>query len=105
MSDEPGGRRRFATTQWSVVAAAVGRSAEADSALASLCESYWRPVYGYIRRTGASPDAARALKRGGGQSPLPLEFDDGERQYLIEPVDNETPETLYERRWAQTIMA
>ena len=50
-------------------------------------------------------DAARALRRGGGRSPLPLEFDDGERQYLIEPVDNETPETLYERRWAQTIMA
>ena len=54
MSDDPGGRR-FATTRWSVVAAAVGRSAEADAALASLCESSWRPVSRYIHRTGASP--------------------------------------------------
>jgi RNA polymerase sigma factor (sigma-70 family) len=49
-------------------------------------------------------DAARTLKRGGGAPHLPLEFDDGERQYLLEPVEDETPERVYERRWALRVM-
>lgn len=50
-------------------------------------------------------DFDSAQKRGGGRPPLPLEFDDGERQYLLEPVDDETPERVYERRWAQAVLA
>ena len=49
-------------------------------------------------------DAAHAIKRGGGAVHLPLEFDDGERQYLLEPVEHETPERVYERRWALTVL-
>ena len=49
-------------------------------------------------------DARRALKRGGGQAMLPLEFDDGERRYLLEPVEDQTPEHVYERRWALTVL-
>ena len=49
-------------------------------------------------------DARRALKRGGGQTVLPLEFDDGERRYLLEPVEDQTPEHVYERRWALTVL-
>jgi RNA polymerase sigma-70 factor (ECF subfamily) len=115
-----------------------------------LCEAYWYPLYAFIRRWGADPDAARdltqafftsllerrdiehvrpdrgrfrsfllasvkhfllneavrnrAAKRGGGVPPLPLAFDEGEGRYQFEPADETTPETLYERRWALTVL-
>ena len=46
----------------------------------------------------------RATKRGGGMSPLSLAFDEAEGRYQFEPVDEATPETLYERRWALTLL-
>jgi RNA polymerase sigma factor (sigma-70 family) len=49
-------------------------------------------------------DAAQAAKRGGGVSHVSLEFDDGERKYLLEPVEHDTPERVYERRWALTVL-
>lgn len=49
-------------------------------------------------------DAARAQKRGGGNVHLSLEVDDGERRYQLEPTDGVTPEQLYERRWAGTVL-
>jgi RNA polymerase sigma-70 factor (ECF subfamily) len=51
-------------------------------------------------------DAARrsTLKRGGGAVLVPLAFDDAEARYRVEPLDPATPETLYERRWALTII-
>ncbi len=43
--------RQFATTQWSIVLAAGGREKKlAGDALARLCESYWYPLYAYIRQ-------------------------------------------------------
>ncbi len=44
-------------------------------------------------------DRARALKRGG-TAVLPFEIDSGETRYEREPRDEETPERIYERRWA-----
>jgi RNA polymerase sigma-70 factor (ECF subfamily) len=49
-------------------------------------------------------ERARALKRGGGRKALPLDFEDGESRYLREPADARTPETIYERRWALTLL-
>ena len=46
----------------------------------------------------------RAMKRGGGVALLPLAFDEAEGRYQFEPVDATTPETLYERRWAFTVL-
>ena len=44
-------------------------------------------------------------KRGGGQSTISLDFRSGEDRYRrIEPADNLTPERLYERRWALTLL-
>lgn len=44
-------------------------------------------------------------KRGGNQPVLSLNFCAGEDRYQqIEPVDNLTPERLYERRWALTLL-
>ncbi len=56
------GRHGFASTQWSLVLAA--RDAEprqAQAALASLCATYWRPLYGYVRSSGHSLEDAQDL--------------------------------------------
>jgi RNA polymerase sigma factor (sigma-70 family) len=46
-----------------------------------------------------------ARKRGGHRLVMPLDFHSGEDRYkLIEPADNSTPERLYERRWALTLL-
>ena len=142
---------RFASTRWSLVAAAGrGDSPEAREALAVLCRAYWYPLYAYARRRlpgaddaqdltqeffarllekdylqAADPrrgkfrsflltafkhflagehDRAAAQKRGGGRRPLSLDFQDGEHRYRHEPADPTTPETLYERRWALTLL-
>jgi RNA polymerase sigma factor (sigma-70 family) len=143
---------RFATTHWSMVVSAGGsRSPDADQALAELCESYWFPLYAFVRRAGHSAEDARDLtqeffvrllsknyladadrqrgrfrsfllgamkhflanqkrrqraqKRGGQQPTISLDFHSGEDRYRqIEPVDNLTPERLYERRWAMTLL-
>src|SRR5215831_12822098 len=47
---------------------------------------------------------AYALKRGGGRTFLPLDFDRGERRYHQEPSHQATPEWLYERSWALTLL-
>lgn len=142
---------QFATTHWTVVlSAAQGGSPRADDALARLCQSYWYPLYAYVRRQGNSPhdaqdltqaffarliaknylgdvnrakgrfrsfllaslkhflanewDKARALKRGGGQTIVPLEVETAERRYSLEPADPHSPDKIFERRWALTLL-
>ncbi len=46
----------------------------------------------------------RALKRGGGHVHVPLDFEDGERRYKLEPEGGLTAEALFERRWALTLL-
>ena len=51
--DDPGPQAawRFASTRWSIVAAAGRKeSPEARAALAVLCQAYWYPLYAYARR-------------------------------------------------------
>jgi DNA-directed RNA polymerase specialized sigma24 family protein len=48
---EPIAQLDFATTHWTVVLKARDRSgSEASAALAQLCETYWYPLYAYVRR-------------------------------------------------------
>jgi RNA polymerase sigma-70 factor (ECF subfamily) len=49
-------------------------------------------------------DKAKAAKRGGGRRPLPLVFDTAESRLSIEPAHDLTPERLYERQWALTLL-
>jgi RNA polymerase sigma-70 factor (ECF subfamily) len=140
----------FPTTRWTVVVAAGDpQRKEARSALASLCETYWYPLYAYLRRRGYPPDQAqdltqeffirllegryldradpekgrfrsfllvslkffvadeedrlRARKRGGGLL-VPMELSSGEERYQREPAHGETPERIFERRWALTML-
>ena len=132
-----------------MVAAADPQRKEARSALVSLCETYWYPLYAYVRRRGypaeraqdltqqffmrvlegryldrADPekgrfrafiltslkfflsdevDRDRAQKRGGG-TVLSLEISSGEERFQREPKHNETPERIFERRWALSVL-
>ena len=43
----------FATTHWSmVIRAGDSRSPEAASAMERLCQTYWYPLYAFVRRKG-----------------------------------------------------
>ena len=58
---------RFESTHWSVVLAA-GRaddvSAQARAALSRLCQTYWTPLYGFVRGRGYSVHDAEDLTQG-----------------------------------------
>lgn len=119
-------------------------------ALAELCETYWYPVYAFIRRDGADSERAmdltqaffarllekgdladvdrgkgrfrswllasvkhfianerdreRAAKRGGGRPLASIDTSDADSRYRMEPSRDMTPEQVYERRWALTLL-
>ncbi len=54
----------FTTTHWSVVLEAQGPSPAAQAALEKLCRTYWRPIYGFVRRQGTQPEEAKDLTQG-----------------------------------------
>jgi RNA polymerase sigma factor (sigma-70 family) len=58
------GAEVFVTTHWSVVLEAQGESPAAQEALEKLCRTYWRPIYGFVRRQGADPEQAKDLTQG-----------------------------------------
>ena len=141
----------FATTHWSVVLAARDSdSPEAAAALERLCQTYWRPLYVFIRREGYDATEAQDLtqdfflrlvsrnflqhlrhqegrfrsflltflkhflldyrekagaqKRGGGQTFVSLEQIIEEDASLDPPADKLSPDQVFERRWAETVM-
>ena len=47
-----------------MLAAGGNDSQAAREALASLCETYWYPLYAYLRRRGLDPEDARDLTQG-----------------------------------------
>ena len=50
----------FQTTHWSVVlSAGEAASPEVDAALTRLCQTYWLPVYAFVRKRGHSPEQAQ----------------------------------------------
>jgi RNA polymerase sigma-70 factor (ECF subfamily) len=49
-------------------------------------------------------ERARALKRGGGVHEISLDAQDAEGRYRYEPVDRLTPDDVFERRWALTVL-
>lgn len=142
---------RFETTNWSVILrATVGESSVAREALATLCQTYWAPVYAFIRTKGHGPadaedltqayftrfldkgylhdfqpergrfrtflrasishflsnewDRERAVKRGGGRSLLSLDEMEEVEGHLRAPADTVTPEVLFEREWAASVL-
>lgn len=49
-------------------------------------------------------DHSTALKRGGGAPVLSLDAQDAEGRYQLEPVDERTPDRLYEQRWTLALL-
>jgi RNA polymerase sigma-70 factor (ECF subfamily) len=49
-------------------------------------------------------DRAQAAKRGGGQIIVPLDPEQAEARFTSEPATTETPETVFERRWALAVL-
>jgi DNA-directed RNA polymerase specialized sigma24 family protein len=56
---------QFRTTHWSVLLSAKNlESPESEQAIATLCETYWYPLYAYVRCTGYAPEEAEDLTQG-----------------------------------------
>ena len=49
-------------------------------------------------------ERARAQKRGGGRELIFLDSLEAEERYRVDPADDETPETVFEIRWAKTLL-
>lgn len=49
-------------------------------------------------------DKSQARKRGGGTTPLPMDWQDAESRYRIDPEDHLSPDKLYDRAWAMTLL-
>ena len=56
----------FEATRWSVVVAAAdsGQGSDCQLALSELCQTYWFPVYAYLRRKGYGKPQAEDLAQG-----------------------------------------
>jgi RNA polymerase sigma factor (sigma-70 family) len=147
----PSGAGRFATTHWSIIlAASDSASTQHEPALGTLCQTYWFPLYVYLRRRGydshqaedytqgffagilerkglrkADPkygkfrsfllaslknfladewDRDRAQKRGGDKKVFSLDFDAAASRYDQEPEHQMSPEKLFEKSWALTVL-
>ena len=123
---------------------------EAKEALASLCSTYWYPLYAFIRRSGISPHDAedltqeffynflerdslrnvapaagkfrsyllaclknflsnrrrdqRTQRRGSGAALISLDASAADTRYMREATDKMTPESLFDMRWACTVL-
>jgi RNA polymerase sigma factor (sigma-70 family) len=49
-------------------------------------------------------DRARCLKRGGDKEFVQLDAENAEERYRLEPIEFLTAETIYDARWAMTVM-
>lgn len=52
----------FSTTRWTVILnAGDSKSPQHGDALSQLCQTYWYPIYAFVRRKGSSPEDAQDL--------------------------------------------
>jgi len=62
LPDDPPPKVAFVTTNWSrVVTAARQDTRSAQAALEKLCQTYWLPLYAYVRRRGYDVEDAQDL--------------------------------------------
>ncbi len=58
----------------------------------------------FQRYMGDMRDRERALKRGGGREHLSLDLEGGENLYAADLATGESPELLFDRTWAQSLL-
>lgn len=61
-------------------------------------------ITAFRRYMGDVHERATALKRGGNEEVISLDMLAGENMYAWEPMDESTPEKLYERTWAISVL-
>jgi len=62
-------------------------------------------LLGAFRRFASKErDREGARKRGGGRAVLRLDFEEGERRFALEPAHDLTPERVFDRQWALTLL-
>lgn len=134
-----------------MLTACSGDTPRARVALGGLCQTYWYPLYAYVRRRGhpahdaqdltqeffaqllerhslatASPQRgrfrsflltalnhflanewhkARTGRRGGGNPVTSLDWAEAEKRYDLEPADHRSPDKLFEKQWALTLLS
>ena len=49
-------------------------------------------------------DRAKSKKRGGGREIVSFDAQEAEERYRLEPADDRSPERIFERRWAMTLL-
>ena len=150
-SSVPPGKGAFATTSWSmIVQAGDPESPETELALATLCETYWYPLYVFVRSKGHARSSAEDLtqsffaelleknrisvaddqrgrfrtflltalnnfmandwraqqtqKRGGHLNKISIDFDAAEHRLSNQPAYELTPEKVFDRTWALTLL-
>jgi RNA polymerase sigma-70 factor (ECF subfamily) len=141
---------RFHTTSWTLVLDAAAKpTADSRRALDRLCQTYWQPVYAFIRRNGYDQDQAQdlcqgfftrlleknyliaadrergrfrsflltavkhflanewdyahAVKRNPGTL-ISIDLVEAERWYAPAALEEATPESLFEHRWALSLL-
>jgi RNA polymerase sigma factor (sigma-70 family) len=57
------------------------------------------------RQLAGDRDREHAAKRGGGRRPLAIDTLDAERRYALEPTHEMTPERIFDRTWALTLLS
>ena len=133
-----------------VAAGRADSSPAVHEAMATLCETYWYPLYAFLRARGYDAENAQDLtqaffarllekgiirhadpargrfrsfllaslrnfaanehgrkvarKRGGGAPMLSLDMDTAEDRFQMEPATDETPERVFDRLWALTLL-
>jgi RNA polymerase sigma-70 factor (ECF subfamily) len=144
------GSPQFQTTCWTAVRQVSSEdTGKADAALTILCETYWYPIYAFIRRSNFQPpdaedltqdffariirrdlfaaadvekgklrtflltclrnfladmrDREAAQKRGPGLL-TSICLADAEKSYAREPVEQMSPDRLFQRQWAMTML-
>jgi RNA polymerase sigma factor (sigma-70 family) len=140
----------FTKTHWSVVLAAGRHDTVAREAFGRLYQTYYRPIYFYVRGHGHSPadaedltqefftrllaknnlggadpakgrfraylvtalrhflanewERANAQKRAPSRPILSLDTDSAETVFRVEAATGASPEKLYDKRWALTVL-
>lgn len=157
MDREPPKTGSFPRTRWSLVVraqagdeTAISPGMESGKALESLCATYWKPIYAFVRRSGfdvqdaeditqdfiawfvskdhlAEVDQSKgrlrsyflallrrfmadhrrrvnAVKRGGRHHIVSIDQDDAENWYETLPSSAVSPDEIFEKRWAVSLM-
>lgn len=134
-----------------MIAAGRRSTPQSDHALEELCQTYWFPLYAYVRRRGQTKEDAEDLvqaffarflarnyleglsaergrfrafllaalkhflanewdklqrqKRGGGVTPLSLDWQTADTQFQIATTTEPSPDKAFDREWALTLLA